>query len=80
MADEFRDFGGERFQLDDGYEYFYGDWDWRPDRFPHGSAWLATPTARGSGSESLGLGLKPSEYLIGNCARDIARSNRRMVS
>jgi hypothetical protein len=41
MADEFRDFGGEWFQIDDGYEYHYGDWDWRPDRFPDGAAWLA---------------------------------------
>jgi hypothetical protein len=41
MATELRDFGGEWFQIDDGYEAFYGDWDWRTDRFPHGAAWLA---------------------------------------
>ncbi len=41
MATEFKDFGGEWFQIDDGYEYFYGDWDWREDRFPEGSAWMA---------------------------------------
>lgn len=41
MATHFRDFGGEWFQIDDGYEYHYGDWDWRPDRFPDGAAWLA---------------------------------------
>ena len=41
MDEEFSQFGGEWFQIDDGYEYYYGDWDWRPDRFPHGSAWLA---------------------------------------
>ena len=41
MAEEFGDFGGEWFQIDDGYEYFYGDWDWRPDRFPDGAAWMA---------------------------------------
>lgn len=41
MAAEFKDFGGEWFQIDDGYEYHYGDWDWRTDRFPHGSAWMA---------------------------------------
>ena len=41
MVSEFKDFGVEWFQIDDGYEYHYGDWDWRPDRFPDGSAWLA---------------------------------------
>jgi hypothetical protein len=41
MATEFKDFGVEWFQIDDGYEYHYGDWDWRTDRFPDGSAWLA---------------------------------------
>ncbi len=41
MATEFKDFGGEWFQMDDGYEYNYGDWDWREDRFPDGSEWLS---------------------------------------
>jgi hypothetical protein len=41
MATEFRDFGGEWFQIDDGYEAYYGDWDWRTDRFPDGAPWLA---------------------------------------
>ncbi|MFC1655083.1 alpha-galactosidase [Myxococcota bacterium] len=41
MAEEFKDFGVEWFQIDDGYEWHYGDWDWRADRFPDGSAWLA---------------------------------------
>ncbi|MBN2493368.1 MAG: alpha-galactosidase [Deltaproteobacteria bacterium] len=41
MDEQFRDFGGEWFQIDDGYEPTYGDWDWRTDRFPHGSAWMA---------------------------------------
>ncbi|MBW1809397.1 MAG: alpha-galactosidase [Deltaproteobacteria bacterium] len=41
MATEFKDFGGEWFQLDDGYEYDYGDWDWREDRFPDGADWLS---------------------------------------
>jgi melibiase-like protein/alpha galactosidase C-like protein len=41
MKSEFKDFGGEWFQIDDGYQYNYGDWDWREDRFPEGSAWLA---------------------------------------
>ncbi|MDF1563029.1 MAG: alpha-galactosidase [Deltaproteobacteria bacterium] len=41
MAEEFGDFGGEWFQIDDGYEHFYGDWDWRTDRFPDGAAWMA---------------------------------------
>jgi hypothetical protein len=40
MAEEFSDFGGEWFQIDDGYEYYYGDWDWRTDRFPDGQAWM----------------------------------------
>jgi alpha-galactosidase len=45
MATQFRDFGVEWFQIDDGYEYYYGDWDWRPDRFPNGSAWMAQQIA-----------------------------------
>ena len=41
MATELRDWGMEWFQIDDGYEPHYGDWEWREDRFPHGPAWLA---------------------------------------
>ncbi len=41
MADEFRDWGMDWFQIDDGYEPAYGDWWWREDRFPHGAAWMA---------------------------------------
>jgi len=41
MASEFKDFGGEWFQIDDGYEFSYGDWDWNPDRFPSGSKGFA---------------------------------------
>jgi len=41
MADEFRDWGMDWFQLDDGYEPFYGDWSWRQDRFPNGPAWMS---------------------------------------
>ena len=41
---------------------------------------LAMPTDRGIGSDNLGRGLNPFENLTGNCARDSARSNRRMVS
>ena len=41
MAVEFRDWGMDWFQIDDGYEPTYGDWWWREDRFPNGAAWLA---------------------------------------
>ncbi|TNF38100.1 MAG: alpha-galactosidase [Deltaproteobacteria bacterium] len=34
-------FGGAWFQIDDGWEPFYGDWTWRTDRFPGGGANLA---------------------------------------
>jgi hypothetical protein len=40
MADELRDWGFDWFQIDDGYQPFYGDWTWREDRFPGGPAWL----------------------------------------
>ncbi len=40
MATQLRDWGMEWFQIDDGYEPYYGDWSWNPDRFPHGAAWL----------------------------------------
>ncbi len=38
---ELQPFGGAWFQIDDGWEPLYGDWEWRADRFPHGGAWLA---------------------------------------
>ncbi len=41
MATEFRDWGMEWFQIDDGYEPTYGDWTWRADRFPNGPRWLS---------------------------------------
>ena len=41
MADEFRDWGIDWFQIDDGYEPAYGDWVWKEDRFPHGPRWLS---------------------------------------
>ncbi len=41
MATELRDWGMDWFQIDDGYEPFYGDWWWREDRFPNGPAWMA---------------------------------------
>ncbi|MBI4820519.1 MAG: alpha-galactosidase [Deltaproteobacteria bacterium] len=41
MARELRDFGMDWFQVDDGYQYEYGDWVWREDRFPHGPRWLS---------------------------------------
>lgn len=45
MVQEFKDFGGEWFQVDDGYQMAYGDWDWNPDRFPDGPAFLANQVA-----------------------------------
>ena len=41
MAEQFRDWGIDWFQIDDGYEPAYGDWIWREDRFPHGPRWLS---------------------------------------
>ena len=41
MATELRDWGFDWFQIDDGYEPYYGDWWWREDRFPNGPAWLS---------------------------------------
>ncbi len=41
MADEFRDWGIDWFQIDDGYEPAYGDWWWNEERFPHGPRWLS---------------------------------------
>lgn len=40
-AQNFRDFGMNYFQIDDGYGPFWGDWSADPLRFPHGLAWLA---------------------------------------
>jgi len=41
MAEEFRDWGMDWFQVDDGYEPAYGDWVWNQERFPHGPRWLS---------------------------------------
>ncbi len=41
MATELRDWGIDWFQIDDGYEPYYGDWWWVEDRFPHGAAWMS---------------------------------------
>jgi Melibiase len=41
MADEFRDWGMDWFQIDDGYEPSYGDWWWSEEKFPHGPAWMS---------------------------------------
>ena len=42
MATELRDWGIDWFQMDDGYEPYYGDWyEWMEDRFPNGPAWLS---------------------------------------
>ena len=55
MADQLRDFGFDWFQLDDGYEPFYGDWWWREDRFPSG--------ARGLSDAIRARGLKPGLWM-----------------
>lgn len=55
MATEFRDFGMDYFQIDDGYEPAYGDWTWREDRFPHGPRWLSDEIRK--------RGLKPGLWL-----------------
>jgi len=42
MATELRDWGIDWFQMDDGYEPYYGDWyEWMEERFPNGPAWLS---------------------------------------
>lgn len=41
MAHEFRDWGMDWFQIDDGYEPTYGDWWWDEERFPHGPKWMS---------------------------------------
>jgi len=41
MATELRDWGMDWFQVDDGYQPYYGDWWFLPGRFPHGPTWLA---------------------------------------
>ena len=42
MATELRDWGIDWFQMDDGYEPYYGDWyEWLEERFPNGPAWLS---------------------------------------
>ncbi len=40
MAENFRDWGMDYFQVDDGWEITEGDWEANDD-FPHGMAWLA---------------------------------------
>ena len=40
MAEEFKDFGVEWFQIDDGWQMDFGKWEWRTDRFPHGPKWM----------------------------------------
>ncbi len=55
MADQLRDFGMDWFQLDDGYEPYYGDWWWREDRFPSG--------AKGLSDAIRARGLKPGLWM-----------------
>lgn len=38
---EFGSFGTNFFQIDEGWQARRGDWQFRPDRFPHGGKWLA---------------------------------------
>jgi len=54
-ARELRDWGITWFQLDDGYEPFYGDWEWREDRFPSGP--------RGLSDAIRALGLTPGLWM-----------------
>ena len=41
FADQLGPFGGGWFQLDDGWEPYYGDWSWNTERFPDGGAGMA---------------------------------------
>ncbi|MFI5366673.1 MAG: alpha-galactosidase [Candidatus Binatia bacterium] len=48
MAREFKPFGVDYFQMDDGYQIAHGDWFPRPDRFPSGMpAWSARVSQTG---------------------------------
>ena len=57
MAGQFKDFGFDWFQVDDGYMPTYGDWWWKEDKFPHGARWL-TDTIRSKGLKP-GLWMAP---------------------
>jgi hypothetical protein len=65
MREEFLDFGGEWFQVDDGYQEAYGDWTWRTDRFPRGRTWLA--------DQSLARGLWPGLWVAAFQADESSR-------
>ncbi len=41
MVTEFKDWGIDWFQVDDGYEPYYGDWTWQESKFPNGPRWLS---------------------------------------
>ena len=45
FTEELGAFGEQWFQLDDGWEPHYGDWEWRTDRFPSGGAGMAAAIA-----------------------------------
>lgn len=55
MADQLRDWGMTWFQVDDGYEPTYGDWNWNEERFPSG--------ARGLSDAIRALGLTPGIWM-----------------
>jgi len=40
-ANNFKPFGMKYFQIDDGYQIAWGDWDADPKKFPHGMKWFA---------------------------------------
>ncbi len=40
MDEEFHDWGIDYFQIDDGYQLEYGDWEWKSDKFPNGPNYI----------------------------------------
>ena len=40
-SERFKPFGMNYFQIDDGYQPHWGDWEADPQKFPHGMKWLA---------------------------------------
>jgi|GEM_PF-1081095 len=40
MDEEFQDWGMDYFQIDDGYQLEYGDWEWKSDKFPNGPEYI----------------------------------------
>lgn len=40
-SEHFQPFGMNYFQIDDGYQPYWGDWEADPEKFPHGMKWMA---------------------------------------